>query len=333
MSVVMPAFNAADHIGAALASIDAQILQPDEVVFVDDASSDETTELVRRWSVDRRVVVATNDVNIGCGASRNKGVEIATGDLIAPLDADDVWLPDHLSTLVPLAADPLTIVAAMACRWRPGSGMEQASKKRSSLPPPDRQVEAILRFNFLFTGCIHWRKAAVASGGSLARRANDWETWIRMIVETDCRVVPAPHATILYRTGDDTLSASDGGLPDEIDLCLRLMENPAYEAHRDLLVATMRRRQARVAFLEGVAEAKRGDIRTARRSYVRALRTDPSWRGWASQGAQGSVALRSLFGLVSPRAFDRARNRRLADKVLVDADQPPVTIDANRGNA
>lgn len=328
VSVVMPAFNAAGTIDAALASIRSQSRLPDEVVVVDDASSDDTAERAEAWRRHLPVVVVRNEVNQGCGASRAIAVAAASGDVIAPLDGDDVWLPDHLSSLVPLAKDPGTIVAIKPLCWQPQRGDQQVAAPLIPLPKPSRQEVGILRFNFLFSGSLAWRSAITAvGGGSRARKADDWETWIRLIVEGGARAVPSPRPTVLYRIHLGSLSVLDGCLPEEVELLQRLAASPAYAAHTDAIRAALRRRRARQELLAAGRAAGAGDPRGARRAYARAIRLDPSLSDVFAPGAVGSVAARALVGLVSPPLATHLRNRRLRRQGLLDPQHvaAPVT--------
>ncbi len=98
-SVVIPCHNAEPWVAEALASVAEQAYQPHEIVVVLDACSDGSSRSVRKSRVDCRVL----EVNCGNGAAaRNAGIEAASGDWIAFLDADDRWLPHHLSQAVDL---------------------------------------------------------------------------------------------------------------------------------------------------------------------------------------------------------------------------------------
>ena len=94
ISVVIPAYNAAAHIGEALQSVSRQTLAPLEIVVVDDASTDATVTVAT--ALGARVIRAAR--NAGPSAARNAGVAAASGTWIAFLDADDVWADEKLET-------------------------------------------------------------------------------------------------------------------------------------------------------------------------------------------------------------------------------------------
>ncbi len=102
-SVVIPAFNAAEYIEAAVASATTQELDGLEVIVVDDCSTDDTRDRVGRIAArDPRVSVVALPVNGGPSAARNTGIAAAHGTWIALLDADDTFLPGRLATLIEL---------------------------------------------------------------------------------------------------------------------------------------------------------------------------------------------------------------------------------------
>ena len=100
VSVVVPVFNRAECLGAAVDSILAQDFRDFEIIVVDDGSTDST----RTSSALTAIVPLYFSSNQGPGAARNTGVRNATGDWIAFLDSDDVWLPTKLTRQVSLGA-------------------------------------------------------------------------------------------------------------------------------------------------------------------------------------------------------------------------------------
>ncbi|HKR14245.1 MAG TPA: glycosyltransferase [Pyrinomonadaceae bacterium] len=92
LSAVIPSWNRAHLVCEAIDSALAQRPGEVEVIVVDDASTDDTAELIKRVYGDRvRLLRLANGV--GAGAARNAGVALASGEFVAFLDSDDVWLP------------------------------------------------------------------------------------------------------------------------------------------------------------------------------------------------------------------------------------------------
>jgi glycosyltransferase involved in cell wall biosynthesis len=95
ISVVIPMFNSAATIRRAMGSVFQQSYQPIEIIVVDDGSHDDGVAIIRESFCGVKVV---SQKNLGTSAARNAGILAATSDWIAFLDADDIWLPNHLET-------------------------------------------------------------------------------------------------------------------------------------------------------------------------------------------------------------------------------------------
>lgn len=88
ISTIIPVFNCEKYVAEAIDSVLRQSRLPDEIVVVDDGSTDETARCIQAFGASVRYV---HQVNKGIGAARNKGISLATGDYLAFLDADDLW--------------------------------------------------------------------------------------------------------------------------------------------------------------------------------------------------------------------------------------------------
>ena len=106
VSVVIPAHNAAAFIAEALDSVFAQDLTDPEVVVVDDGSSDRTAQVVRGYG--RGVRLLTQPAS-GSARARNAGIAATTAELIAFLDADDLWVPEKSALQIPVLERDETI--------------------------------------------------------------------------------------------------------------------------------------------------------------------------------------------------------------------------------
>lgn len=94
ISAIIPVHNGERYLAEAIRSVLAQTLPPDEIIVVDDGSTDASGEIARDFGPPVRVLT---QANLGPAAARNLGVQHATGELLAFLDADDLWLPDKLA--------------------------------------------------------------------------------------------------------------------------------------------------------------------------------------------------------------------------------------------
>jgi len=92
VSVIIPTYNYGRYIQQAIDSVIAQTYSPIEIIVVDDGSTDETEETVRRYAKIKYI----RQERLGVSAARNTGIEACTGKIIAFLDADDTWEPGKL---------------------------------------------------------------------------------------------------------------------------------------------------------------------------------------------------------------------------------------------
>jgi succinoglycan biosynthesis protein ExoO len=111
VSAIIPVRNGRDTITAAVRSALEQTHPRVEVIVVDDASSDDTRDIVAALD-DPRVRILHLETNVGTGLARNAGIAAASGEWIAMLDADDRWAARRLEILLPLAsglAEPIVL--------------------------------------------------------------------------------------------------------------------------------------------------------------------------------------------------------------------------------
>ena len=96
VSVIMPAYNAQETITESIQSVLSQSCGNCELIIIDDCSTDKTAAIIKSFA-DNRIRYVLNEKNLGVAASRNRAVELAQGEWIAFLDADDIWDLNKLS--------------------------------------------------------------------------------------------------------------------------------------------------------------------------------------------------------------------------------------------
>lgn len=113
ISIIIPTYNRAPILTRAVNSVLRQTYENWELIIVDDCSTDNTEEVIKKEFDDKRINYYKLDVNKGNAGARNKGVEKATGEYIAFLDSDDEYFPDYLT----LAYTKLTTTPETSFLW------------------------------------------------------------------------------------------------------------------------------------------------------------------------------------------------------------------------
>lgn len=131
VSVIIPAYNAADTLGEAINSILQGTYQNLEILIIDDCSTDNTGEVVAQIiQKDSRVQYYRNEKNCGVSKSRNLMIHKATGTYVAFLDSDDTWEPNKLEVCLKILKDNPDIKASAHAL----SYMDKHGKKASYIP-------------------------------------------------------------------------------------------------------------------------------------------------------------------------------------------------------
>jgi glycosyltransferase involved in cell wall biosynthesis len=199
VSVVIPAYNAARFIPRCLQSVFAQTHPPDEVIVVDDGSSDETASLAA--SLGATVISQKNG---GVASARNAAITQANNEWIGLLDADDMWAPEKLERQLALI-DADTVLVYSGWRIFDDNGV------RGDLEVPDPvTAKKMIRYsNTMPNSSIVVRRDAVRNAGGFRKECSpceDWEMWARLQHVGQFKFVPDP--LLLYYIYPGSLSAN-----------------------------------------------------------------------------------------------------------------------------
>lgn len=212
IAVIIPAYNAAAYIAETIQSVLNQTRPADEIVVVDDGSTDETPGVVAGF---RPQVKAVRQQNAGEGCARKRGVDITTSDLLLFLDADDVLADLALEKLSDaLEKQPSSALAfCPALAWSPTNpALADADPWAGVSAMQDVSWDSLLMRNFIRTpGCVLMRRTALNNAGGWdaddrLRGNADWELWLRLAEAHPFAMVSEP--LLKYRLHDDGLSRS-----------------------------------------------------------------------------------------------------------------------------
>jgi glycosyltransferase involved in cell wall biosynthesis len=182
VSVVIPAHNYAHYLSAALGSVLTQTWTELEIVVVDDGSTDDTRGVVAQFA-DPRVRYVWQ-ANAGLSAARNTGIREARHNFLAFLDADDIWQPEFLATVMDRFAALETgygLIATATARMDPAGQPLDAGKFSFERDGELTAHDFCLR-NRPFSSSIVVRRAVFAACGSFdttLRSSEDRDLWIR----------------------------------------------------------------------------------------------------------------------------------------------------------
>lgn len=206
VSVVIPTYNRAGVIGKSIDSVLAQTYDDVEVVVVDDASTDETERVVKRYNSD--VLYHCFEENQGANAARNRGIELADGAFLAFLDADDYWRPKKLERQIQAFED------APECCGLVHTAIEIQNFDGETIDKvptasPDDPKRRLLLGDYVGTFSSVVVKSRVFETVEHLKRDlpswQDWELYLRVADEYGFRAVD-DHLTVKRSGKDDQIS-------------------------------------------------------------------------------------------------------------------------------
>jgi glycosyltransferase involved in cell wall biosynthesis len=240
ISAVIPARNAEATLARALESVLAQTRPPDEIIVVDDASSDGTARMARSYA-DQGVSLLSLRERRGAAAARNVGIAGAKGQWIAFLDADDEWLPVKLEKQAgAISANPEAPFVFCASEEFSSDGQSLGDTFRGwPVTVGSEAWKALMVCNFVQTSTVVARRALLLQLGGFdetLKVAEDQDMWIRLALAGTPVYVPESLACVHVRPN----SLSTWSLADQHAYTL-----PMIERHLDRLRDILSRSEVR----------------------------------------------------------------------------------------
>jgi hypothetical protein len=268
VSVVVPAYQAAQWISTALDSVLAQTFEDYEITVVNDGSPD-TEELERVLAPYRHRIRYLYQENQGPSGARNAGIRASRGRYIAPLDADDIWEPEHLAAQVMvLEADPsIDVVHADARIF--GNSLQAGKTVMELCPSASEEVTfaGVLTRQCTVPICVSVaRRESLLRAGlfdTALRRTEDFDLWLR-ILKQGGRITHQQRVLGRYRRHSGSLSSDPVVMIESVLVVLAKaaeyqgitsVERQLIERQRHAECASLELHKGKRAFAAGDAKA------------------------------------------------------------------------------
>jgi glycosyltransferase involved in cell wall biosynthesis len=286
ISVVIPAYNVAPFIGETLESVFTQTFTDFEVIVVNDGSPD-TEEFERAIQPYRERICYLKQENSGASVARNTGLRAARGELVAFLDADDLWLPQYLEQQLKFMREydcDLACADAMIFGTSADAGRSYMDSLMGMAPPEGRVtfLELVNAERSLITSGVVARRDLILEVGlfdEALRNAQDFDLWLRL-ARHGARLAYHRQVLLSYRSRPDSLTGDainshqrELGVFDKIEQSYDF--TPAERAE---VSAVIRNRRALLKYELGKLYLVPGDFARARESFAHAISLKRSWK-------------------------------------------------------
>jgi glycosyltransferase involved in cell wall biosynthesis len=275
VSVVVPAHDAAPFLRAALDGLLVELPEDGEVIVVDDGSQDETSAILERYRP--RIRVLRHEIAVGPGPARNQGAALASGDVLAFHDADDLVLPGRLRRLVPLLEGDPTIDLVFGN----GTLVDEGGRNLGAVVPRRyaRRLRRrtgpreLLGGSFVYPQALCVRRrvfedlggfgAGMVRGELRTGVAEDWELALRAALRCEMRFVDLPvfayrrhAASVTERAAADCAAANLAMLEDLVARHPEIVARAGRDAVEDALARRLARLARHLEHAGGIAEAR-----------------------------------------------------------------------------
>jgi glycosyltransferase involved in cell wall biosynthesis len=313
VSVVIPAFNAERYIEETLRSALNQTYKSLEVIVVNDGSTDRTSDIVNDVAANDSRVRLISQGNAGVAVARNRGIEAASGQFIAMLDADDVWHPDKIALQMDTFHRSGPSVGLVYCWYREidERGVIIGRYRSGSDHVGDVYGQLVLR-NFVGNASTPViRRSCFDQVGpfdtSLPQGAEDLKLFLAVAERFDFGLVP--QFLVGYRQHQDAMSKNSLQMLRSMGLVL----TEAQQTHPELPRRLFRWASASTLLWLGTDRLGRGGVRAAAPLLCRAaLRDPPAVFNFAFGCSIGRKLLALLAHRLAPNLVVLYRARKLS---------------------
>ena len=206
VSVIIPVFNVEKYIDRTITSVFDQTYEDIEIVIVDDVSSDKTGEIIKNYQrMHSEIVYFLQPRNMGAGYARNKALELAKGQYVAFLDADDLWKPTKIEKQIKLLNEKDGSFCFTSIEMIDGDDNIIKNK---------RNVKNEINYNFLLSNTMIPTSSVIVDRYKkgdfrmhLRRGGQDYATWLNLLRDGTI-AYGINEALVSYRIDGKSLSSN-----------------------------------------------------------------------------------------------------------------------------
>lgn len=272
IAVVIPAHNAAAYLQVGLDSLQQQTVRPEQVIVVDDGSTDDSAAIAERSGA-----TVVRQEQRGPGAARNRGLAAATTEFVGFLDADDWYALDKLERSIDHLRD-LGAACLATDAWLVRGDRVERRKNDRRIVPTVLTMETLLRGNPVVCSTVVARRDAVLAAGGFDENPDliateDYDLWLRLAHKEPVAYLAEP--LTFYRVHQGSLSANPRFLRGVDCILDKVAARYVGEAHFENLV---RRRRAEVRIDVAWDMLRSGQRDAARAMLAEASRHARTWK-------------------------------------------------------
>lgn len=206
VSVIIPVFNAEKYLETTLQSVFVQTYKNIEIVLVDDCSTDKTAKVIAKYKINHpEIVYHLQNKNMGAGVARNKALELASGQYVAFLDSDDLWLPEKIEKQILLMKEKHSPFSYTAIEMIDSEG-NIVKRKRKIRECCD--YEYLLHNTIIATSSVIIDRVLLGDFKmSLRRGGQDYATWLSLL-RSGIVAYGINETLVRYRVGHNSLSSN-----------------------------------------------------------------------------------------------------------------------------
>lgn len=199
VSIIMPSYNTGRFLSETIRSVLAQTYTNWELLLVDDASTDNTDEVVMAFLTDSRIRYIKNETNRGAAVSRNRALREAKGKWIAFLDSDDLWMPDKLEKQIAFMTEN-----GYHFSYTNYIEIDEESRPNGKSVTGPKRISKHGMYNYCWMGCLTVMYDAETVGLiqiADIKKNNDYAMWLKACQRADCYLLNETLAEYRKRSG------------------------------------------------------------------------------------------------------------------------------------